>query len=163
MRTVSREALADRKDWEKLGWTRAPRNGHEKQMVRDGKPQPKATEGLPTKYRVCKKHGRTLFKCDYHFDARRGKSYERWYCFKCKLADNKRWRLAHPKESKRQRDEYQKRIKEQQADFIDGLATVQAGWVLKHQADIAEAVKEGKHFIVEYLGEPAYAIGPVEG
>ena len=160
------ESGAEPKDWEKLGWTRAPRNGHEKQMVRDGKAQPKPA--VPTRYKICKNpsnpHGRTMFKTVMHWDGRRKKYYETAYCIKCKLASNIKWRDAHPTETKRMRDDYQRQVREAEADFgTDGVATVSSNWVLKHQADIVDAVKDGKHFIVEYLGAVAYAIGPVEG
>lgn len=158
MRIVKPER--DLKDWEKLGWTRGPRNGHEKQMVRDGKDQPKPA--VPSKYRTCKHHGRTLFKTVMHWDGRRQKYYETSYCMKCKNASNVKWRDAHPVETKMMRDDYQKNVKDTVADFgTDGVATVSSNWVLKHQSDIVEAVKAGRHFIVEYFGEVSYAIGPV--
>jgi hypothetical protein len=150
------------KDWEKAGWTRAPRNGHEKQMLREGKPQPKPA--VPSKYKVCKHHGRTLFKTVMHWDGRRNKYYETSYCMKCKNASNESWRSRHPAETKVMRDDYQRQVKDAAADFgMDGVATVSSNWVLKHQADIVDGVKEGKHFIVEYFGNVAYRIGPVEG
>jgi len=152
----------EQKDWEKAGWTRAPRNGHEKQMLRDGKAQPKPA--VPSRYKKCKHHGRTLFKTVMHWDGRRQKYYETSYCMKCKNVSNIKWREAHPVETKMMRDDYQKNVKDTVADFgTDGVATVSSNWVLKHQSDIVEAVKEGRHFVVEYFGQVSYAIGPVEG
>jgi hypothetical protein len=135
-------------------------------MVRAGKPQPKPA--VPSRYKVCKNkqhpHGRTLFKTVMHWDGRRKKYYETSYCMKCKLLSNIAWREKHPVETKRMRDDYQREVKDCVADFgLDGVATVSSNWVLKHQLDIVEAVKAGRHFIVEYMGAVAYAIGPVEG
>lgn len=155
MRTVKPER--ELKEWEKAGWSREPRNGREWRRLKAGKSEPEAT--IPPSTRRCKRHGKTLFKCTLHFDIRSRKTYEQWFCPRCKSEANVRWQKANPEKAKRWRDEYQRRIKEHVADFDkDGVATVSSGWVIRHQADIVEAVRDGKSFIVEYMGDVAYII-----
>jgi hypothetical protein len=124
--------------------------------MKAGKPQPKEFK----KKRKCKVCGGSEFKTTYNYDVRRGKSYETAYCITCRLASNKCYRQENPEKVKAWQDVQIKKIKEMRATFdSDGIATVPAVWVIRHQMDVVEAVKEGKSFIVEYNGELAYTIG----
>ena len=139
--------------WQKAGWTREPRNGHEWKLLRAGKAQPLERDTRWKKVFRCRKNVSHKTYKVVHQD---GKDVRR--CDICSKVRQKRFYDAH----KDRHREWSKASRKRNREFVpvleDGYYTVSASWVSSFPVRLAEMVADGSKVVVEVFGEPAYMI-----
>lgn len=122
--------------WQVIGWSRPPRNGHEKFLVRNGKPQ-------PTPQHLCRmcKQERT------GWNARRSHNE----CIPCAERRAERKRVG-----KRRRIQWHEQRMEE--GLPKGTQRISAGNLHVLKRTVYGRLAEGEHFIVTIYDEPAYVM-----
>ena len=135
----------EEKAWEKAGWTRAPRNGREKKLLRAGKPQPKEREAKPFR---CRRFGHTTYKTVWQ-DGREVRA-----CTTCRRGTAKAWRKNNPVSAQKSTEKHREKLRTQVPEKIDGVYTVSFSWVLTRGAvGLSELLADGE-VVIENFGLP---------
>lgn len=144
--------------WQKVGWSREPRNGHEWKMVRDGKPEPQETTRIQwTKPYRCHIHGKGApYKVEHTADGHAARR-----CVACRQRNQKRWNKISAKRNRKKKLKQMRALRNEVPTFEEGFATVSATWLRQNVGKVPELLKQGT-LVVEMFGIPAYALTTLE-
>jgi hypothetical protein len=141
------------KEWEKAGWSREPRNGHEWRMLKAGMPEP-GKKDFRKPFRCRKFPGHPDHKT-YRVEYQDGREIRR--CRTCQVINQRAFYQKNKPKQRRWSKDSRARRRKFKPVFEDGYATISATWLSEHPVLIAELVQQGR-LIVEVYGEPAYEI-----
>lgn len=144
---------APEKEWERRGWSREPRNGHEWRMLKAGMPEPKVVR----KGFRCRKFPNHPDHKSYRTEYQDGREIRR--CRTCQVVNQKTFYQANKPKQRKWSKESRQRRRAFKPVFEDGYATISGTWLSEHPVLVAELVTQGI-LIVEIYGEPAYEIHP---
>lgn len=151
MRTVT--PSPEPRVWEKAGWDRKPRNGHEWRLLQAGRPQPKQ-RGEEKPFRCRKFPSHRVYKTEYQD----GREVRR--CVVCGSSRQRAFYKANKGKHRVWSKDCRQRRKVFEPVFEDGYASVSATWLAEHPVQVAGLLTQGI-LIVEVYGEAAYEIHPL--